>query len=347
MNTTQKFADIQQPVARTNAPDQADLQPPRQVEPSRSLIAAGSAMQHRNRCPACLSSALSTVYEEPFSGAGIQSYLKKHYENRASRTADSQSYALVCCGDCGLAFQQKVPGDEFLAEIYNQWVPGTELERAHRNYSLQEYRYLAEQVEFVIQYFGVSPAELNFLDFGFGWGHWSKMAMGYGCDVSGVELSEERSRHGQSIGIKLVDPADLPAKKFRFINTEQVFEHLTEPRVVLESLVKSLTPDGLIKISVPDASDSLKKIRLGKHFGTLSDEQQMPIAPLEHINSFTNESLVAFGKTLGLKPMRPNFYKLYNSASGMLQPKNVARVLTRSVYRHIYPRSTFVYFERA
>ena len=65
------------------------------------------------------------------------------------------------------------------------------------------------------------------------------------------------------------------------------------------------------------------------------------------INSFTHDSLVAFGKTVGLKPVRPSFYQLYNSASGMLQPKNVARVVARSVYRHVYPRSTFVYFERA
>ena len=31
------------------------------------------------------------------------------------------------------------------------------------------------------------------LDFGFGWAHWSRMAMAYGCRVSGVELSQERA----------------------------------------------------------------------------------------------------------------------------------------------------------
>ena len=124
-------------------------------------------------------------------------------------------------------------------------------------------------------------------------------------------------------------------------------EHLTEPREVLEKLAASLAADGLIKISVPNASGSLKKVRNGNRFGSLSADDQMSIAPLEHINSFTHDSLVAFGKTLGLKPMRPSFYQLYNCASGMLQPKNFARIFARPIYRHVYPRSTFVYFERA
>lgn len=165
---------------------------------------------------------------------------------------DRYSYELVCCNNCKLTFQKQVPACQLLNEIYNSWIPGTELDRTHRDYSLDDYRYLAEQVQFIIQYFGLAPSQLNILDFGFGWAHWSRMAMGYGCDVSGVELSDERIRHGRSMGLQVVDLADLSRKKFHFINTEQVFEHLTEPRAVLEKLVDSLSVDGLIKISVPE-----------------------------------------------------------------------------------------------
>jgi 2-polyprenyl-3-methyl-5-hydroxy-6-metoxy-1,4-benzoquinol methylase len=304
-------------------------------------------MKSRNRCPGCLSDSLSVVYEESYGGPGIRNYMARHYEGNASSAADACSYELVRCNSCTLAFQKHVPDDRLLDEIYNGWVPGTELDRTHRNYSLDDYRYLAEQVQYVIQYFGVPPGELSVLDFGFGWAHWSRMAMAYGCDVYGVELSEERLRHGQSVGIKVVELADLPAKKFRFIHTEQVFEHLTEPRAVLERLVQALAVDGLIKISVPNAGPSLKKLARHGDFSALSPAHQMPIAPLEHVNAFNHDSLVAFGKTLGLKPVRPNFFKLYNSASGLLAAKNLARVLARPFYRHIFPRSTFVYFEHA
>ena len=98
---------------------------------------------------------------------------------------------------------------------------------------------------------------------------------------------------------------------------------------------------------MPNAAAALKKIGQGKNFGTLSPGEQMPIAPLEHINAFSHDSLVAFGKEFGLKPLRPSLYRLYNSASGLLQARNLARAITRPVYRHIFPRTTFVYFVRA
>jgi transcription elongation factor Elf1 len=304
-------------------------------------------MKNRHQCPACLSNHLEVVYEESYAAEGVQSYLERHYEGRASNSADGYDYRLAACQRCGLTFQQEVPDDDLLGEVYNSWVPGTELEREHRDYSLDEYRYLAEQIQFVIQYFKTSPGSLNMLDFGFGWAHWSKMAMAYGCCVSGVELSEERSQHGRGIGINVLNLEQLPPSQFHFIHTEQVFEHLTAPREVLARLVSSLLPGGLIKISVPDAGHTLKKISQGTQFGALSPADQMSIAPLEHINAFSYDSLVLFGKTLGLKPLRPSFYQLYNSASGLLQVKNLLRVLARPVYRHVYPRSTFVYFQKA
>lgn len=320
-------------------------QPPQPLQDA--VLPRESALKIRTECPGCLSASLSLVYEEPYTGAGIQAYLARQYEGHASGTADTGVYALARCNRCGLAFQQQVPGENLLGEIYNGWVPGTEFEREHRNYSLDEYRYLAEQVQFIIQHFGLAPGELDMLDFGFGWAHWSKMAMGFGCNVWGVELSEERARHGASVGLRVIGLADLPARRFRFINTEQVFEHLTEPRQVLEKLRDALSGDGVIKISVPNAASALKKISQGGKFGALSTDDQMPIAPLEHINAFTHDSLVAFGKEFGLKPLRPPLLRLYNSASGLLQPRNLARVMARPVYRHIFPRTTFVYFVRA
>lgn len=310
-------------------------------------VHCGSAMRARSSCPACLSTALKETYREPYASEGIQNYLRTHYEGKASHTADDGQYVLTRCEHCGLSFQKFIPSDNFLGEIYNQWVPGTDFEREHRNYSLEEYRYLAEQVQFVIQHLGRPPGELHMLDFGFGWAHWSRMAMAYGCRVSGVELSQERAEHGRSVGIQVLPLDALPDRTFHFIHTEQVFEHLAEPRAVLDRLVAALAPGGLIKISVPDAVASLKKIQRGESFGSLSVKDKMPIAPLEHINAFNHASLVAFGKAAGLQPVRPSFFRLYNAASGLLQLKNLARVVARPVYRHVFPRNTFVYFERA
>lgn len=303
-------------------------------------------MMVRDHCPGCLSITLSVVYRERFSSPDIQSYLHRRYAGKDTSAASAGEYMLARCSRCGLTFQQQVPDGLLLHELYEDWVSDADLACSRSDYDLDDYRYLAEQVGLIIQHFGIAPSRIKILDFGFGWAQFSRMAMGYGCNVSGAELSAARISHGKSIGLRIVDLDHLPQGEFQFINTEQVFEHLTEPRVVLERLLASLTPDGLIKISVPDAAASLRQIGKRRSFGALSTAQQMSIAPLEHINCFSRDSLVAFGREFGLEPLRPRFSQLVNSASGLLRPKYLARTLLRPVYRHILSRGTFVYFTR-
>ena len=181
----------------------------------------------------------------------------------------------------------------------------------------------------MIQHLGQSPGEIEALDVGFGWAHWARMAMGHGINVSGVELSNERREYGQSVGIRLQELGALPRQTYHFIHTEQVFEHLGEPRGVLEELVEALAPGGLLKISVPDSAATLRTLARGRTFGELSTEERIPICPLEHLKCFTYASLAAFGKLAGLRAIRPSFKKLYNSASGVLEPKHMMRVIAR------------------
>ena len=258
----------------------------------------------------------------------------------------SFSYRLAQCGDCGLTFQSFVPDQVLLDSIYDNWVTGHG-QQAEREFGLNQYRYLSEQVDFMIQHIGKRPADIKALDLGFGWGQWARMAMGYGCEVSGIELSQERKAFGRSIGIQVIELDDLPAETFDFVHTEQVFEHLTEPRHVLERLVASLKPTGLIKISVPDSARSLSRLAQTQAFGALDAREQMAIAPLEHINSFTSDSLVAFAHSAGLRPLRPSLRRMVNAASGVLEGKRMANALARPIYRHVLGRGTFMYFVKA
>lgn len=307
---------------------------------------AVGALTLRERCPCCLSSRVSLVYEEPYAGVGVSEYLIRHYEGRASPLPDGFVYRLSRCGDCGLTFQAFIPDQRMLDDIYDHWVEGSRSE-AESQFDLNQYRYLSEQVEFMIQHVGKRPAEIKALDFGFGWGHWARMAMGYGCDVFGVELSRERQAFGRSIGMHVVDLDELPSGTFDFVHTEQVFEHLAHPRQVVDKLAAALQPNGLLKISVPDAARALSKLAGVGAFRALDAGEQMAIAPLEHINSFTRESLVAFARCAGLRPLRPSLRHIYNATSGMLEAKRVARVLARPIYRHILRRGTFMYFVKA
>lgn len=304
-------------------------------------------LKKREHCPSCHDTKSMPLYSESFSSEAIKKYFDMHYHGRALRNFDDYSYELVQCTNCNLAYQLYVPTDDLLSEIYDVWIPNSAREELQgAPLDLDYYRYLSEQIQFIIQYFQLPPDSINVLDFGFGWAEWSKMAMGYGCNVVGTELSQERVEYAQSIGLKVITPEELQPQHFHYINTEQVFEHVLEPRNLLARLMNSLQIGGVIKISVPNSNSSLRKIKK-RNFYSLSRNEIMPLAPLEHVNCFTYKSLAALANSVGLKPLHPSFHKLYNSSSGWLSIKNAARLVARPIYRHVFPKSTFLYFVRA
>lgn len=300
----------------------------------------------RGQCPGCRRSSTRTLYREPLDSPGISRYMQDHYGRRVERDFTGYDYELAQCEHCGLAFQAQVPAPELLEEIYDRWLPATEREAVAARWGLDDYRYLAEQVQFMLDHFRVRPGSIKALDFGFGWAEWAKMAGAYGVDVCGAELSQVRIDYAKSVGIPVVDAGALPRDEFHFINTEQVFEHLLEPGDTLKTLAGALRPGGLVKLSVPNSAKSIRKLLGARDFGALSPEDIMAIAPFEHINAFTCDSLNALGREAGLVPLRPSLRKLYNASSGWMEPKSALKTLARPVYRHLYPKSTFVYFVR-
>lgn len=300
----------------------------------------------RSSCPGCGHAATRLLFSEALDSPGISRYMREHYHGRVARGFGGYHYELAQCERCTLAFQALVPAQSLIEEIYDHWLPATEHAVVAARMGLGDYRYLAEQVDFMIGYFKARPGTLKVLDFGFGWAEWARMAAAYGCDVSGAELSQVRIEHAKSVGIRIVDPDALPQGEYHFIHTEQVFEHLLEPGAILQRLAAALRPCGLLKLSVPNAEKSIRKLLGTRSFSALSDDDIMAIAPFEHINAFTPASLEALAKEAGLSLVRPSLRQLYNSSAAWMEPRAALRALARPVYRHVYPKSTFMYFSR-
>ena len=117
----------------------------------------------------------------------IGDFLVSHYQGLAdlSRLTGAM-FEVHRCPACGLVFQKHVPAGRLLQDIYDVWIPPSEEKRLHAGYALSDHRYLAGQVDFLIQYFRVSPYEVKILDFGLGWAEWANMARGYGCRYRGA-----------------------------------------------------------------------------------------------------------------------------------------------------------------
>jgi hypothetical protein len=302
----------------------------------------------RDRCPSCDHTAFSVLAQEPFDSPPFREYFAAQYEGRADVEAlAGANYELVRCTHCGLGYQRTVPGPALLDELYEHWLPQSEKERLYNQYSLDDFRYLDEQVQFLVQHFKTNPSSIRVFDFGLGWGEWATMAKAFGCQVAGSELSPARVENAQSNGIEIVGWDDIPNRRFHYINAEQVFEHLLTPVETMKHLGSALEQGGILKVGVPDARAALRELERARTFGGLAAVHRMPVAPLEHVNCFEHGSLVKMAKNAGLQPLRPGLRILYNSSSGWLSLRRAVRLLVRPVYRHWYPRTTFVYFVKA
>lgn len=305
-------------------------------------------LKSREFCPVCASTATTSLLRLPYDEPPIANFIATQYGDRAElgRLA-GETFEVEECGGCGVIFQKNVPLESLLQDLYDVWIPPSERERLRKEAGISDFRYLAGQVEFLIQYFKAKPYQISVFDFGLGWCEWASIAQSYGCDVSGSELSVERIENAESRGIRMVDWDDIPNQRFHFINTEQVFEHLIDPRETLTHLVRGLREDGIIKISVPDGRGMRARLRKLGSLPEVSRDYIMPVQPLEHVNCFDHRSLVELGRQAGLKVMRPSLRLLYNGSSGWLEPRQGLKNLLRPIYRHIYPKSTFIYFSRA
>ena len=212
-------------------------------------------------------------------------------------------YTLVESATCGLIFHRGVPTPELLVRIYDaEEIHDPEMQLLHRG--LAEQPGYTFQVEEMLKYFGRHPAEVEVLDYGMGPGNWLLMAHAYGCRVSGAEFSDGHV-DAAIPGVEVVPYDDLPVGRYDFVNTEQVFEHLTDPAETGTRLVAALRPGGVLRISVPNAGNLHELLADPDWRAAKGTARSLnTVVPLEHINGFTHDSLMRFATTrLGLEPM--------------------------------------------
>jgi SAM-dependent methyltransferase len=175
-------------------------------------------------------------------------------------------------------------------------------EKFEHSYPLSYYADYARVIHDVVGYKNRLPATLKVLDFAMGWGNWAMMAKAFGCDVYGSELSPQRIAHAQRSGIKIISWDQIPLHEFDFINTDQVLEHVADPAGTLAHLKRALKPDGVIRVCVPDGRQIVSKLSAPVWTADKASPDSLnAVAPLEHINCFTNKSLRRLGEMVALR----------------------------------------------
>jgi SAM-dependent methyltransferase len=303
----------------------------------------------RYKCPCCNSSNFTTLYENGFDESPIKEYLEDFYAPQGGIEVDylkGAAYSLLKCGECDLVFQKYILNDELMEKLYEHWIDPSEAMLRHLEADFPEMHcFNAQEIMRIIVYFKKQPSSLQFLDFGMGWGEWALMAKGFGCDAYGSELSSMRVEYAKSKGVKVIIGNEVPALRFDFINTEQVFEHIPNPLETLMELKKLLKPHGLVKISVPHGWDIARRLRaMDWKSSKWSRNSLNPVAPLEHINCFQRRSIAKMASIAGLReidiPLRIQYGYMANWGGPVKQMRN----LMAPLYRAVLKRSNYMFF---
>ena len=188
-------------------------------------------------------------------------------------------------------------------------------------------------------FLGRPLAGMRTLDYGMGWALWARIAERLGCDSFGSDLAPPRMDYAARHGVRTVADEEISKHRFEFINTEQVFEHVSHPLALLERLAAALEPGGIIKVSVPsgEAIDPVvEMLRRGEFNG--DPKAIMPVHPLEHVNCFRRSSIRAMAERIGLAEVRPGIWHGYaflrrRGALPVSRPKKALKELVRPWYQ--------------
>ena len=267
----------------------------------------------RTVCPCCTSSDCHTIYECAFDADPIRQYLRDHYEPQGGvefEFLQGARFVLQQCRTCSLIFQAQIGNDVLMHKLYEEWIDPARARVSDARWAdLGFYVGHLEWILAVLSEIGKLPSETRVFDFGMGWGRWCRLVQGFGCQVYGTELSEERIAFARSHGIKALSWDEIPGNEFDFINVDQVLEHVPQPLTTLEHLARGLVRGGLLFISVPNAVMNGVRVReLLKNpdwkAPRRSPRSLMAVAPLEHINCFDHKALTVLGRKAGMVPVK-------------------------------------------
>ncbi|MBT8436133.1 MAG: class I SAM-dependent methyltransferase [Gammaproteobacteria bacterium] len=282
----------------------------------------------RDRCPLCESTSNKVLCEIPYHDQRLASFIGQFYQGRVPlESLASGKYRVVVCANCDFIYQDPVLNEAGMQSLYADWIDQALSLQKKQSARSRLYRQYAGQIQTLSRMFDKRPDQIRVLDFGMGWGYWSRMAQAHGLNVVGHELSAQRVEHARKMGVRVIQDLSVAEDDFDFIYANQVFEHLSNPLQTLQTLCQRLNANGFIYLRVPDGRGVARRLA---QRGWTPDLDA--IHPLEHINCFTRKTLVKLGATAGLKPFGPPLRLSWDGLWGGIRRETVDRWLTTHIF---------------
>ena len=250
----------------------------------------------RTCCPACKSNEFKKLFSLPYKSDKISSFINHYYKSLIKDSSlDGYEYNLLQCLNCNLIFQEQIPDDQFSKDLYEKFIDPNESLSKKDDFDKKFRKKLSFEMQLIKNLFKKKEKDISILEFGAGWGFWSKHAQNSGYKVSAFEVSEKRIDFMKNNNINVISNLNSHNLKYDLIYSEETFEHISHPKDTIIELSQLLSKGGFIFLRFPSAF--LFKSKLNKNYVPTSDCAH----PLEHINIFCKKSFIQMLKDTQLK----------------------------------------------
>lgn len=224
------------------------------------------------------------------------------------------NYTINKCNDCYAYFLAPRPSNERLAQAYDS-----------SYYGEKEEKFSSPLVEKILDYFRSGRSRrvskylkngAKVLDVGCGNGRFLKYLLNYGkYELYGTEMegnSAKRASNISEINLKIgsLEQNDFLENYFDAITLFHVFEHLTEPKQVLEIITKIIKPGGIAVFSFPNIASYQAKLFKGKW---------LHLDPPRHLFFFSPNDFINIMQNYGFEAVQKHYFSLEQNPFGAVQ----------------------------
>ena len=205
--------------------------------------------------------------------------------NRTKLHIVKHSYPIHRCSNCELLFVHPQPSKEELGKLYSAayFSRGNKYDAALD--PKHDPNWLNDQDKIALIKQWCSRGTL--LDVGCALGGFLAVAQEHGFQVEGVEIAEYAAEQARTrLHIKVTNSdiysAELAPESYDVITMWDVIEHLTEPNLAFEKIIRALRPKGYVAFSTGDVSSAWARLT-GKRWQLLT--------PPQHLYFFSQRSM--------------------------------------------------------
>ena len=232
----------------------------------------------RKLCPFCNSNFFKDIYSQSYNNIQIKKFLVKYYKNKdLIKYVKNNLYIISECLICKGIFQKNIPNKKFIYYLYEKIISKKISLKKKINFNSYNYKSILQDLILIEKILKKRPKEISILEFGSGWGFWSRFAKACNFNITSLELSKARLKSENYYNVNVIKNLNTK-KKFDVIYSEQTLEHLENPSKIINTFLKLLKKKGVIILKFPTSLGF--KLKLMINYIPKKDCAH----PLEHIN---------------------------------------------------------------